>query len=111
MTLRRLESAEQWERQTQDPHILRAIGRAWGWRRRMEAGEFGAACDLARHLKISERQINRRLRLAYLSPTVLKRQIYRRETLAVTLLNLSDVATLPWIERESAAFEEKNASD
>ena len=27
------------EDQTQDPHILRAIGRAWGWRRRMEAGE------------------------------------------------------------------------
>lgn len=25
---------------TQDPHILRAIGRAWGWRRRMKAGEF-----------------------------------------------------------------------
>ena len=24
------------EDQTQDPHILRAIGRAWGWRRRME---------------------------------------------------------------------------
>ena len=29
------------EDQTQDPHILRAIGRAWGWRRRMDAGEFG----------------------------------------------------------------------
>ena len=28
------------EDQTQDPHILRAIGRAWGWRRRMDAGEF-----------------------------------------------------------------------
>jgi hypothetical protein len=24
------------EDRTQDPHILRAIGRAWGWRRRME---------------------------------------------------------------------------
>ena len=22
------------EDQTQDPHVLRAIGRAWGWRRR-----------------------------------------------------------------------------
>ena len=25
------------EDQTQDPHVLRAIGRAWGWRRRMRA--------------------------------------------------------------------------
>lgn len=28
------------EDRTQDPHLLRAIGRAWSWRRRMEAGEF-----------------------------------------------------------------------
>lgn len=31
--------------QTQDPHILRAIGRAWGWRRRKEADEFSTARD------------------------------------------------------------------
>ena len=35
------------EDQTQDPHILRAIGRAWAWRRRLEAGEFGTVRDLA----------------------------------------------------------------
>lgn len=28
------------EDQVRDPHILRAISRAWGWRRRAEAGEF-----------------------------------------------------------------------
>jgi hypothetical protein len=35
------------EDQTQDPYILRAIGRAWGWRRRMEAGEFATIQELA----------------------------------------------------------------
>ena len=35
------------EDQAQDPHILRAIGRAWGWRRRMEAGEFATIQELA----------------------------------------------------------------
>lgn len=45
------------EDQSQDPHILRAIGRAWGWRRRMDAGEFATIQELAdavglpRHLK------------------------------------------------------------
>ena len=34
------------ENQAQDPHILRAIGRAWGWRRRMEAGEFATIQEL-----------------------------------------------------------------
>jgi hypothetical protein len=38
------------EDRTQDPHILRAIGRAWGWRRRMEAGEFNTVTDLAKAL-------------------------------------------------------------
>jgi hypothetical protein len=92
------------EDQTQDPHILRAIGRAWGWRRRMEAGEFGTVRDLAIAVKLSERQVSRQMRLAYLAPAVLKRLVYRRETAAVTLLELIDIAWLPWDEQEGAAF-------
>ena len=56
------------EDQTQDPHILRAIGRAWGWRRRMEAGECGTVRDLAIAVGLAERHVSRQLRLAYLAP-------------------------------------------
>ena len=56
------------EDQTQDPHILRAIGRAWGWRRRMEAGEFGTVRDLAIAVGLAERHVSRQLRLAHLAP-------------------------------------------
>ena len=45
------------EDQTQDPHILRAIGRAWAWRRRMEAGEFGTVRDLAIAVNLAERHV------------------------------------------------------
>jgi len=45
------------ENQTQDPHILRAIGRAWSWRRRMEAGEFGTVRDLAIAVNLAERHV------------------------------------------------------
>ena len=55
------------EDQTQDPHILRAIGRAWGWLRRMEAGEFGTVRDLAIAVGPAERHVSRQLRLAYLA--------------------------------------------
>ena len=48
----------------QDPHILRAIGRAWSWRRRMEAGEFGTVRDLASSVNLAERYVSRQLRLA-----------------------------------------------
>ena len=46
---------------------MRAIGRAWGWRRRMEAGEFGTVRDLAVAVGLAERHVSRQLRLAYLA--------------------------------------------
>lgn len=50
-----------------DPHILRASGRAWGWRRRMDAGEFNTVTDLAKAVGLAERHVSRQLRLAYLA--------------------------------------------
>ncbi len=93
------------EDQTQDPHILRAIGRAWSWRRRMEAGEFGTVRDLAIAVNLAERHVSRQLRLAYLAPEVLKRLVYKREATAVTELKLSDCAALPWHEQADVVFD------
>ena len=89
----------------QDPHLLRAIGRAWGWRRRMEAGEFNTVTDLAKAVGLAERHVSRQLRLAYLAPGVLKRLVYKREVPAVTLLKLTDVAALPWHEQTERVFD------
>lgn len=94
------------EDNTQDPHILRAIGRAWAWRRRMEAGEFGTVRDLAIAVKLAERHVSRQLRLAYLAPEVLKRLVYRREVSAVTVKQLADCALLSWQEQEVWVFGE-----
>jgi len=74
------------EDQTQDPHILRAIGRAWSWRRRMEAGEFTTIQELAEAVGLAERHVSRQLRLAYLAPEVLKRLTCGREASAVSLM-------------------------
>ena len=92
------------EDRTQDPHILRAIGRAWSWRRRMESGEFGTMMDLANAVGVTDRYIGRQIRLAYLAPEVLKRIIYKREVPAVTLLELADCAALRWSEQAAVAF-------
>ena len=92
------------EDQTQDPHILRAIGRAWAWRRRMEAGEFGTVRDLAIAVNLAERHVSRQLRLAYLAPEVLKRLVYKRDAVAVTEINLSNCAALPWAEQTDVVF-------
>jgi hypothetical protein len=87
------------EDQAQDPHILRAIGRAWGWRRRMEAGEFGTVRDLAIAVNLAERHVSRQLRLAYLAPEVLKRLTCGREASAVRLYDLCFLAGADWAEQ------------
>lgn len=92
------------EDQTQDPHVLRAIGRAWGWRRRLEAGEFGTIKDLADAVGLAERHVSRQLRLAYLAPKVLKRLTLGREAVSVSLYDLCFMAEHPWAQQASCAF-------
>ena len=94
------------EDNAQDPHILRAIGRAWAWRRRMEAGEFGTVRDLAIAVNLAERHVSRQLRLAYLAPEVLKRLVFGREVTAVTIMQLTESAALPWADQEKVVLDE-----
>ena len=84
------------EDQTQDAHVLRAIGRAWSWRRRMEAGEFNTIQELAEAVGLAERHVSRQLRLAYLAPEVLKRLTCRREASAVSLYDLCILSGEAW---------------
>lgn len=87
------------EDRSQDPHILRAIGRAWAWRRRLEAGEFSTVEDLATALKLGNRHVNRLLRLAYLSPVVLKQMICQREPPALNIRDLCFLSRKSWSEQ------------
>lgn len=92
------------EDHAQDPHILRAIGKAWAWRRRMEAGEFTTVRDLARAEKLADRFVSRRMRLAYLSPAVLRRLLLHCEAPAATITDLVAAASLPWTQQEAVVF-------
>lgn len=92
------------EDRSQDPHILRAIGRAWAWRRRLEAGEFSTVEELATALSLGDRHVNRLLRLAYLSPHVLKRMTCGRETTALSLRDLCFLGHTAWTQQISKVF-------
>ena len=91
------------EDQAQDTHILRAIGRAWAWRRRMEVGEFATIQELAEAVGLAERHVSRQLRLAYLAPEVLKRLTCGRESSAVSLYDLCFLAGEAWGEQVGRA--------
>ena len=89
----------------QDARLLRAIGRAWKWRRRLERGDVNTIADLAREEAISDRYVSRVIRLAWLSPSVLERLVLRREPTVLSIFDLCGVAELPWVEQPGRVFD------
>lgn len=88
----------------QDPHILKALGRAWAWRRRFESGEVATAGDLAKLEGVTERFVSRTMRLAFLSPDALERLLLARQPPAVSWYNLVGVTSAPWHEQPERIF-------
>ena len=89
----------QHDSKVQDPHVLRAIARAWSWRRKLEAGTVSTIQDIATAEKLSDQFVSRMIRLAYLSPEVLEQLVTRRVPPALSLIDLADVAGRPWAEQ------------
>ena len=89
----------------QDARLLRAIGRAWAWRHRLERGDVNTIADLAREEGISDRYVSRVIRLAWLAPSVLERLVLRREPTVLSIFDLCGVAELPWVEQPGRVFD------
>lgn len=89
----------------QSPHVLRAVARAWKWRRQLETGVASTIQDIAAAEKVSDRFVGRMIRLAYLSPTVLETLVITRKPPAISINELMTVAELPWSEQANRAFE------
>ncbi len=94
-----------WDGPTQDPHVLRAIARAWNWRRQLETGAATTIQDIASAEKVSDRFVSRMMRLAYLSPEVLEHLVIRRVPPALSLNDLVAVADRPWAEQMRLVFD------
>lgn len=92
------------EQRMQDPHVLRAIARAWSWRRQLETGTASTIQDIASAEKVSDRFVGRMMRLAYLSPAVLERLLIEHVPPALSLNDLVAVAERPWAEQMDVAF-------
>jgi hypothetical protein len=87
-----------------DPDVLRAIARAWSWRRRLESGEASTILDIARAEGVTDRFVSRMIRLAWLSPAVLEKLVLDRCSPAVSIKDLIAAADLPWGEQEKVVF-------
>lgn len=89
-----------------DPRTLRAIARAWDWRRRLERGEAATLSDIARAEQVTLPFVSRTIRLAYLSPVVLERLLLHRRPNALPLDRLTAAALAPWTEQPGMVFED-----
>jgi hypothetical protein len=87
-----------------DPHVLKAIAKAWSWRRKLETGAAGTVSDIAQAEDVSSTYVGRILRLAYLAPTVLETLLIARIAPTVSVRDLALVADLSWAEQEAAVF-------
>jgi len=87
-----------------DPHVLKALAKAWSWRRKLETGEAATIQDIATAEDISGRYVGRMLRLAYLAPAVLEKILIARVSPAVSLKELASAADLPWEEQDAVVF-------
>ena len=86
------------------PHILKALGRAWAWKRRLESGEVATAGDLAKLEGVTERFVSRTMRLAFLSPDALERLLLARQPPALSWYDLVTATTTPWARQMDRVF-------
>lgn len=89
-----------------DPRLLRAIARAWDWRRRLERGEAATLTDIAATEGVTVPFISRLLRLAYLSPVVLEQLLINHRPCPLSLDRLAAIAQAPWQQQPVLIFEE-----
>lgn len=98
------ESLADHQARTQDPHILKAVGRAWAWRRRLEAGEVATIGDLAKAEGFTDRFVSRMVQLAYLSPDVLERMVITRDPPSVSVNEIVEATCFQWAEQMAMVF-------
>ena len=87
------------------PYALRALGRAWSWRRKLETGEAATIQDIAHAEMVSTQFVGPILRLAYLSPDVLERLLLGLEVPSATLIQMIEATYLPWAEQMERVFD------
>ena len=87
-----------------DPHVLKAIAKAWSWRRKLERGEAATIRDVADSEGVSDRYVGQMLRLAYLAPKLLERLLVQRAPMELSIKEMAATAALPWQHQAEAVL-------
>ncbi|PZW41843.1 hypothetical protein C8P66_12033 [Humitalea rosea] len=79
-----------------DTTLVKALARAFRWRRMMEAGRYGTINELAAAEKINSSYVSRLLRLTLLAPDIVEAVLDGRQQEAMTLPGLMEPFPVEW---------------
>ncbi|PZW40405.1 hypothetical protein C8P66_12444 [Humitalea rosea] len=89
-----------------DTTLVKALARAFRWRRMLEAGRYGTIDELAAAEKINSSYVSRLLRLTLLAPKIVEAILDGRQHPGMTLPGLMERLMAEWTE-QLQAFSEK----
>ena len=84
-----------------DTTLVKAVARAFRWRRMLEAGRYGTIDELATAEKINSSYVSRLLRLTLLAPDIVDAILDGRQPEGMTLPGLMEPFPVEW-ERQRA---------
>lgn len=79
--------------------LVKALARAFRWRRMMETGRYGTIDELAAAEKINSSYVSRLLRLTLLAPDIVEAILDSRQPEGVTLPALMRPFHVEWIQQ------------
>ncbi len=79
-----------------DTTLVKALARAFRWRRKMEAGRYGTIDELAAAEKINSSYVSRLLRLTLLAPDIVDAILDGRQPDGMTLPGLMEPFPVEW---------------
>ena len=91
-------------RPTPDSTLVKALARAFRWKRMLESGEFASIGELAAQEKIAPTYMTRVMRLTLLAPDLVERLLSGDRDLGISLANLLAAIPSEW-ESQKACLE------
>ena len=82
-----------------DNTLVKALARAFRWKRMLDSGEFATIADLAEHEGIAPSYMTRVIRLTLLAPVVVEAILDGRQGVGVTLVGVLKDVPLKWERR------------
>ncbi|WP_240791152.1 hypothetical protein [Roseomonas sp. AR75] len=87
----------------QDITLIKAVARAFRWRRMLESGQFATIKDLAATENINSSYVSRVLRLTLLAPDIVEAILDGRQPEEMTLPGLMEPFAVEWETQRAAA--------